>query len=171
MSVDDLQRIVRRGAQYANQRIVNLERANLTEMSPAYQNYKELLKEGRFELTAKNRLRLVSDLRKIQHFLQTQTSTVKGARAYSKKMAALLPNVDEKNRKSFWRMYNEIRAANRVKFSQLDSGQVVKALQNIYDASQSLVENLKEMENVFNELYNEENEAFKSYFIDPREFR
>lgn len=171
LSPKDLERIVKRGKKYANQRLEKLEKAGLDVTSPAYQVYKDVLKDGRFDLTSGNRLRQISDLRKLQKFLQTKTSTVKGAQSYEKRLSKLLPNIPRNHWKSFWIMYTKLINENRIRAKQLSSNEIVVALQDIYDASASIEKVLKDMEDKFNELYNKANETFKSYAIDPRKFR
>lgn len=171
ISLPQLEKMVKRGMQYSNQRLIKLEKANLDLVSPAYQYYKDRIQDGRFQFTTKNRLRLISDLRKIQHFLNTKTSTVKGAKAYYQKVKKLLPNVPIEKLTEFWEMYSQLREDNDVRFAQVESGQIVRALQRMYDASKTREENMQEMEETFNDLYNKANEEYESYGVDPDEYR
>lgn len=172
MDIKQLQKIVRQAQRASERRLSAIEEKGLTLVSPAYESWNAKLRDSGLNETKKNRLRLISDLRKNQMFLNTETSLVKGARKFRKRMQKILPNVQEKDYKQFWNAVDAIRNRDEIKYMQLSSGAVINFLQAAWDASKTREQTNKEFQEIFNEEYRKSNERLRGKGRpDPDKYR
>lgn len=77
---------VARKASMANKRLSRLEKNNLTNL-PAYQNFLNYKGGVKFSVKGKSHNELVSEMARLDHFINSKTSTVRGANATLKQIA------------------------------------------------------------------------------------
>lgn len=104
---------VARKASMANKRLSRLEKNNLTNL-PAYQNFLNYKGGVKFSVKGKSHNELVSEMARLDHFINSKTSTVRGANATLKQIAnntnISYKRVGELNAKlsNFFNLYSKV---------------------------------------------------------------
>ena len=138
-----LARVISSLASAGNKRLKRLEKAGLSEQSPAYRYIEK--SGGKFSVKGKTKEELLLELKRAKKFLseETTTSTLRGTREFIKEQEKIvnerLGDFKSKNdEKEFWNAYKKYSEAHKADTYNLGSDKVQRTIKQRLDSGKSL---------------------------------
>ena len=187
LSRSELAKITSSLASAANKRLKRIEKAGLSENSPAYRYVER--SGGKFSVAGKSTNELILEFKRAKQFLsdETKTSTLKGTRDYVKQQEQIVHErlgefKSKQEARNFWNAYNKYQNTHKADVYNLGSDEVQRAIKQRLDSGKSLnasaitrqmnklIEQQALLENElnegeYNELANSDNEEFENPFL------
>lgn len=118
----------------ANRRVRNI-RVKKDLISPAVYDVKK--GGGLFSAKGKDKEQLIREILRADNFLKQQTSTVRGAKQFTREIDRLQPNLTPRERSVVWDIFHNIEANNPIYFAEL------KKKNGLYGDSHRLVREIE----------------------------
>ena len=187
LSRSELAKITSSLASAANKRLKRIEKAGLSESSPAYRYIEK--SGGKFSVADKNTEELILEFKRAKRFLsdETKTSTLKGTKEYIEKQAEIVQErlgefESKEQANKFWKAYHKYSEAHKADAYNLGSDTVQHTIKQRVDSGKSLnasaitrqmnklIEQQALLENEinegeYNELANSDSEEFENPFL------